>query len=301
MRTTKRFSPAVLERYSRDGRGTGVFQDYTAWHQVTRGDPTSKGRSHIMTLRGRHHDFLSDLERNFALFAWMNLRLVDLREQFPLALQPDHHELRAYSHRAPQRQFPGTQQIAQQLSIRHPVVRDKTSGDTAPWVLTTDLLATCKKGDGTLGLVALSCKYSKEELTGRQWQLLAVERAYWHARGVPWRLLTHDMAPALLVSTLNRTWHWGLISAPSEEQLQRAVSLGMRGHGLPLSTSLDRLASALGCMALAQEAFWRACWTGRLAADLRRSWRPTDPLVLIAPETFWQLNPVVVGRDAWPR
>lgn len=298
MRTTKRFTPAVLERFRREGRGTGIFEDYTGWHQVTRGDPTSRGRSHIMTLRGRHHDFLSDLERNMALFAWMDLRLVDLREQFPLVVEPDMHELCAYLRHTPQLRYSGTQQLAQQLSIRHPFLREK-GGAKTPWVMTTDLLLTLKKNDGTLGLLALSCKYREELRSRRKKELLALERAYWIARGVPWRLMTEDMAHVLMVPTLVRTWHWGLISSPPEEHIQQAILLGRHGHGLPLHTTLQRLSEKLGCMTLAQHAFWRACWTGRLTVDLRRGWRPSEALSLIAPEAFWQLNPVVAGRDAW--
>lgn len=300
MRTTKRFTPAVLERFHRDGRGTGIYEDYTGWHQVTRGDPTSRGRSHIMTLRGRHHDFLSDLERNVALFAWMNVRLVDLREQFPLAVEADAHELDIYLRPTCQPLFPGTQRIARQLSIRHPTLQEK-GGARTPWVMTTDLLLTLRKRNGTLGLLALSCKYRKELQSRRKKELLAIERAYWLARGVPWRLLTEDMAHPLLVSTLVRTWHWGLISSPPEEHLQHSIKYALRGEGLPLHTTLQRIAEATGCMALAQNAFWRACWTGRITIDLRRGWRPSDALSLMAPETFWQLNPVVAGRDAWTR
>ena len=62
MRTTKRFTPAVLDRFKREGRGTGIFQDYIPWHKVSRGDPASSGRSHLVIWRSRLRELLSDGE-----------------------------------------------------------------------------------------------------------------------------------------------------------------------------------------------------------------------------------------------
>lgn len=297
MRTTKRFTPAVLERFAREGRGLGIFEDYSGWHKVTRGDPTSEGRSHIMTLSGRPHDFLSDLERNTALFAWMNLRLVDLREQFPLSLEPSVHELAAYGAASYWKTYPGTLQIAKDLSIRHPSITG--DGRKTPWVMSTDQLLTIRSTDGRLIAIALCCKYHKDILSKRKRQLLAIERAYWMARGVRWMLITERLSNPYVIDNLVRTWHWGLISSPTQQHMHYAMEVGRALEGHPIHTTLHRLADKLGSLALAQDAFWRAVWTGRLPMQLLTGWRPSDRLRLVGPRDFWLQNPVVAGRCAW--
>lgn len=71
MRTTKRFTPDVLDRFRREGRGTGVYTEYIPWHRVSRGDPASRGRSHLLNWRGRQRELLSDGELVMTLFVTM--------------------------------------------------------------------------------------------------------------------------------------------------------------------------------------------------------------------------------------
>lgn len=47
MKTQGRFTPALLRRWHDKLRGAGTFDAYTAWHQITSGDPSSRGRSTI--------------------------------------------------------------------------------------------------------------------------------------------------------------------------------------------------------------------------------------------------------------
>lgn len=297
MRTTKRFTPAVLARFEQQGRGQGIHADYAAWHQVTRGDPSSRGRSHIVTLRGRHHDFLSDLERNTALLAWMHPEHHDLREQFPLSLKTSAHELTAYRAASPIRRYPGTLELARQLGIRHPVLRFK--GEQAPWVMTTDQLVTLKGADGKLRLVALSCKYANDTKSPRRQQLLMLEREYWRVRGVPCRLITEKLLMPRVIDTLIRTWHWGLISSPPSDHLDAAMWFARNFQSMPIHSILSRLQERLGSMHAAQEAFWRAVWLGRIPMRLSIGWRPTERVDLLPKDVFWQQNTVVAGGDAW--
>jgi hypothetical protein len=124
MRTTKRFTPSVFDRFTRQGRGEGTYANYQAWHQVTRGDPSSRGRSHITNFREQQFDLLSDKEIHVFLFSSMLQNLDDIRVQFPLSLEENPHELAAYDiqHRS---RHPGTLEIAKQLNIRHPRVTVK--------------------------------------------------------------------------------------------------------------------------------------------------------------------------------
>lgn len=62
MRTTKRFTPHVLDRFRKLGRGTGTYQNYIPWQRVGRSDPSSMGRSHLQMWNGRQRELLSDQE-----------------------------------------------------------------------------------------------------------------------------------------------------------------------------------------------------------------------------------------------
>ena len=84
MRTTKRFSPTVIARFLRQGRGEGIYEEYIPWHRVSRGDPASAGRSHLLMWRHRLRELLSDGELGEQLFATMLQNLDDSLEQFKL-------------------------------------------------------------------------------------------------------------------------------------------------------------------------------------------------------------------------
>jgi hypothetical protein len=71
MRTTKRFTPKVIARFERQHRGEGTYADYIPWHRVSRGDPASSGRSHLLMWRDRLRELLSDGELVEQLFATM--------------------------------------------------------------------------------------------------------------------------------------------------------------------------------------------------------------------------------------
>ena len=75
---------AKLEKYIKEGRGSGAGKDYRPWIGV--GDYSSRGRSHrILGWKSRRiHHFLSDHEKRvFLILEWADC-IVDIREQFPL-------------------------------------------------------------------------------------------------------------------------------------------------------------------------------------------------------------------------
>jgi hypothetical protein len=96
MRTQKRFTPALLERFKRLGRGKGVYGNYVPWHQVSRSDPSSIGTSHCPVWGGRHVELLSTIERIVFYFCTMVTDVIDIRDQFPLCTDQSSHELCAY-------------------------------------------------------------------------------------------------------------------------------------------------------------------------------------------------------------
>lgn len=298
MRKTPRFTPKILQRFTTEGRGHGTYTNYIAWHQVRRSDPSSMGRSHIQNWRGRQHDLLSDQELMAFLFSTMHPEVVDIREQMPLQLEAGRHELAAYCIDTPASSFPGTIEIAEQMGIKHPIVRYRA--ETAHWVMTTDLLLTLKNASGNMRLLAISVKPS--ELTPekcRSMELLSLEREYWAHRGVPWLFITSNLYDSLVGERLRATSDWAWGDAFNASLLDWMVEQKHRFDRRTLTQILDSAVTQCGSMQVAQDTFWRGIWTGRLHFDLRRSWRPSAPFVLISPSQFWKQNPIVSERSSW--
>ncbi len=189
MRTTKRFTPRVLARFAREGRGTGQYESYIPWHRVSRGDPSSRGRSHLQMWNGRQRELLSDGEWGDTFFATMLPNLKDIREQFPLSADSARHELADYVADAQFGEYPGTIAIAEQMGISHPEISG--DGESALWTPTTDLLLLLISPDGSVELLAVDIKPSTT-LTKSMRRSLALEKAYWDARQVPWLLITPE-------------------------------------------------------------------------------------------------------------
>lgn len=298
MRTTKRFNVEVLERFAREGRGTGILADYIPWHRVGRGDPASRGRSHLVVWRDRPHEVLSDLEWASLLFVTMLKDVViDLREQFPLALNDRPHELGDYDVRARSTGHPGTLALARAMKIKHPRVGGKQSW--GHWIMTTDLLVTVRNGSGRPQLLALSCKYDNGANTPRARQLLAIEREYWLARGVEWLLITPALFEESIALTLRRVTPWAFGEEMPRSHLEEAAEVVRAYPGRSLTFLLQRLAQILGDMNTAQSAYWQAVWIGRLPIDLRLSWRPHLAPALLTPAAFKDLNPIASRRSSW--
>lgn len=297
MRTEKRFTPALLDRFTRSGRGTGTFQDYIPWHRVGRGDPASQGRSHLMMWQDRQRELLSDGEWVGLLFATMLKDVIDIREQHKLSLENGTHELASYDIRYTGRFAYGTRSIAQQLGIKHPRVHGGERSED--WGMSTDQVLVLRHPSGQLEFLAVSYKPNSKELTKRQWQLLAIEKAYWEARGVPWILITPALFEKSVGLTLRRNAPWGLGSNVSCSAIQIAVEVVNSTLGHTFSYMLDSLTKHLGDKDLAQRAFWQAVWTGAVPMDLRTGWRPHLPIQLLSAEAFMALNPVASRRSAW--
>lgn len=123
MKTQKRFTAALLQRFERDGRGTGSFENYLPWHRVGRSDPSSRGRSHLINWRGRHYELLSDAEWVGFLFSTLMPNVEDIREQFKLSLKGGQHELADYDIRFAGQDFPGTLACSELLKTKHPKLK----------------------------------------------------------------------------------------------------------------------------------------------------------------------------------
>lgn len=297
MRTTKRFTPRVLARFAQEGRGTGLYETYIPWHRVSRGDPSSRGRSHLQMWDGRQRELLSDGEWVGTFFAAMLPNLKDIREQFPLSTDSGRHELADYVVDAPVGEYPGTKAIAEQLVISHPKI--STDGESVAWIPTSDLVLLLVGPDGRLELLAVAIKPSAT-LTKSMHRSLALEKAYWDTRRVPWLLITPEQFDSRVALTLRCSMPWALGDEVVEVDKKIATSIAFKGSGRSLTYVLETIAGVLdGDTDRAQRAFWQAVWNGSVPLDLRRGWRPHLPISLLPAETFWKQNPLASRRSAW--
>ncbi|RFP28737.1 TnsA endonuclease N-terminal domain-containing protein [Duganella sp. BJB476] len=304
MRKKPLFTPRDLERFRERFRGTGIFEAFIAWHRVTRTDPSSRGRSHLQVWAGpsnewkpRHYEFLSDGELVAFHLATMHPGILDIREQFPLALDSGTHELNAYRDRFVDSTFPGTIELAEKLHMKHPIVTHK--GDSAPWVLSTDLLLTIRETGGELKLLAVSVRPAIPWKDERAKELLNLEREYWTARGVQWLLITPTLYDPLVARNLHMTSCWALAPKCDQQLLQWMVEEqhGLNGENL---TSIHRRCREMGTNADAvNRALWQGIWSSNLLFDLRRTRWPSAPFVLLSSREYWDRNPIVSGRTSW--
>ena len=297
MRKGIRFTPARLEKWRAAGRGTGTGSEYQPWHQVTRSDPGSRGRSHLIYWRfGRLHHFLSDQELVAFGFASMLPNLVDLREQFPLVYDEHVVELASYSVDRLNQTTPGTSAIAEALGLRHPVVR--AGGVTLPWVMSTDILLTLSMPNGRQELLAISVKHDDELANVRTCELLQIERDYWRQQGVYWLLLTPKLYAPEVANTIRIAMPWtiGQPDVPAE-WVDACSSIGQELNGMTLTLALALLSHRLNLAAgEAQRVLWQTIWSGRLPIDLCRNARSSAQIEVIPEELFWAQNPISARR-----
>jgi hypothetical protein len=179
------------------------------------------------------HHLFSDNEEFFFLMADFAPAVVDIREQFPL--------------------FPesATQEIAQQLGVRHP----KYPRSGTPLVMTTDFLLTIADGTGRHRLEAWSIK-SADELRSRSRRSvlakLEIERRYWLRRGVLWWLFTDKDFNPTVVDNLDWLSYFTVDHDPSLHGFSNFIPAFLSEYQtvssnlLPLADQLLACASAIG-------------------------------------------------------
>lgn len=297
MRKTKRFTPQVLARFERQQRSEGIYEEHTAWHQVSRGDPSSYGRSHLLNLKGRLRDLLSDGEHAAQLFATMLPFLDDSLEQRKLKTGRDVHPLVAYGDGDPFASYPGTEELAEKLGIKHPKLHEKDS--SVPWTATTDLVLVFKPSGSARHMLAIAVKPIDWNVDKRTIELLRLEREYWSHRHIPWLLITPKEYDAAVYNTLRRTACWALGDPVPKDLRAVACRIAIQHPHSSITDLLRRVAASTGSLELVQRALWQAIWNGELPVDLRCGWRPYFPLKHISHEAFTQLNPIASRRSAW--
>jgi hypothetical protein len=171
---------------------------------------------------------LSNLELDvFHVLDWSS-RVIDIREQFPL-LPVDETVAHAVEH-----------------GIRHPMdPRTKK-----PYVLTTDFLITVRNTPRDTE-EACAVKPSSELHSPRTLEKLQIERLYWSARNVVWRIITEQDIPKNV--SHNLLWlHPYMdsphVASPSEDQFD-AVDQALRnllGEGMSLAAAARACDHKLG-------------------------------------------------------
>jgi len=168
----------TIDRRLTEGRGQGRRGDYLPWLQIH--DSASRGQVNRVrsALIGRTCHMLSKLETDWFHVFHAVPGLTDIREQFPLDLQE-------------------TLEIATRLGIIHPTdPRTKQ-----PCVATTDFLLTIQDGLRVME-TAVTVKPSADLASPRTLEKFEIERIYWSARNISWRILTEKELPAGLVKNM---------------------------------------------------------------------------------------------------
>ena len=290
----KQFTPRMLQRFDEEGRGLGTYGKYLAWHQVTRSEPASHGRSHILRWprTSRDHHLLSDVERDTFLFGAMVSD--DMREQLPLHLEAAPPESQAYNPNQQSPWFPGTLEICDSASIRHP--RITAPGESINWVMTTDLVLRLRRPPHPI--VPISVKYDSRFKRPRSTALLLVESIYWAKRGTPSLLITTAHYDKRVANALRISQPWAM----NEEFRPDLTGIDFellirRMDGLTVEHALRVLARELQfSRPQAQCAFWQAVWAGFLPINLSKVGWPDSRLSFLPTAEFWGQNPIVALR-----
>lgn len=297
-----RFSPTKLRKWVQEGRGTGTRGEYQPWHKVRRGDPPSRGRSHLLQLYllNRTVHLLSDGELAIVHFSLLLPGIWDLREQFPLAREDHPCELGAYTTAASGRIVPGSLTLAREMGIKHP--RIKIKDDSESWVLTTDLLLTYRDSQNRFQLLAVSVKdpHAYGALTERAKDLLRLEREYWRRQDVKWLLLTRDQYSHDVALNLSASATWALAEERANySALIACAEMASELDGQCLTRAIQRLEAKLGIDdQQALRLFWQSVWQRYLPIDLHRHYGPAAPIRTISRDDFLALNPLWTQQSA---
>jgi len=193
---------STIERRLAEGRGQGRGPNYKPWIEIH--DLASRGQANRVKspLHGRTCHLHSQLEAD-AFYAFHSLPgLKDLREQYPLPLDE-------------------TMGIADQLGIVHPA--DPKSKE--PCVVTTDFLLTFQNGQSELDH-AIAIKPAVDLALERVLEKLDIERVYWSARKIDWRILTEKELPRAIVK--NMRWLLPHLDLPASTEFTPDLILKIR-------------------------------------------------------------------------
>lgn len=174
------WTKAKFERYIKEGRGQGIGADYKPWTNTY--EFSSKGRAtriYSPKTNRIHHLHSDNQYRAFLLFEF-NSKVVDIRESFPLL---DIFEV-----------------IDDKEDLRFDKFANKETKE--PYVLTTNFLLTVKDIEGKEMYLARTIKNTTELKRKITFEKLEIERRYWLAKGVDWKVMTQKELPRQLAKNI---------------------------------------------------------------------------------------------------
>lgn len=166
------------ENRIKNGFGQGVGKDYKPFIQAHDNKVASEGwlTRHFGWKTQRIHHTLSKHERRYLYFLeWID-EVVDIREQYPLLPKGR------------------TEEIAQQLGIKHAHVEGQSV------VMTTDFVITLQTSKGLIDVVRTVKPASK--LTKRTLELFEIERRFFMEQGIDWGIILDHKIPQTLISNV---------------------------------------------------------------------------------------------------
>ena len=177
--STYALSPAQVEARHARGYGRGTGCTYRPWLGTKNATPTNVITRMWGWKTGRMHVSFNSLDRAAQLAARWCDDVTDMREHYPLLPLSE------------------TQAIADAIGASHP------SRDGHAMVLTTSLLLTLDgerrpRPEMAVAVVAEEALHRPSKL-----ERLEIERLYWTARGVPWRIVTGRELPDSFIATLD--------------------------------------------------------------------------------------------------
>jgi hypothetical protein len=162
-----------IKKLLKEGRGQGTGKDYKPW--TTTSDYSSKGRaSRIFGIKTKRiHHLQSDNQLRAFLIYEFSRKILDIRENYPLL---DVMEV-----------------IDDKENVRFDKFCDKESGEQL--VICTNFLLTVKEPDGGEKLIARTVKNTSELNKKITLEKLEIERRYWEAKNINWKLITEKQLP----------------------------------------------------------------------------------------------------------
>ncbi len=161
---------------------------------------SSKGRAtRIMGIKtSRIHHLQSDNQyRAFLIFEWSD-QVLDIRESYPLL---DIMEV-----------------IDDKEDLRFDKFKDKEKDKQ--FILTTNFLLTVNKGNGDSEYVARTVKNTSELSRNITAEKLEIERRYWQAKGIEWKIITEKELDRQLVKNIEFVRETLLQSQWQEQELR---------------------------------------------------------------------------------
>ncbi|WP_051640959.1 heteromeric transposase endonuclease subunit TnsA [Bacillus sp. MB2021] len=165
------FNESKMKRYIKEGRGQGTGKDYKPWVEIS--DYSSMGRaSRVLGKSGRIHHLQSDNQlRAFLFFEFLD-DVIDIRESYPLL------------------------DVMEVIDDKEGLRFDKfCNKEGEQLVICTNFLLTVKEPDGREKLVARTVKNTTELIKKITLEKLEIERRYWSAKNIDWKIITEKQLP----------------------------------------------------------------------------------------------------------